>query len=82
MVLPNRNGIEGKREEERIDSIFIKKMLSRQLEIGRELDRVGIGRRERGRDGGKEGRAASEEGHSRPSEHNCVKSSVSGMGMG
>ena len=56
MVLPNRNGIEGKREEERIDSIFIKKMLSRQLEIGRELDRVGIGRRERGRDGGKEGR--------------------------
>ena len=65
MVLPNRNRIEGKREEERIDSIFIKKMLSRQLEIGRELDRVGIGRRERGRDGGKEG---SERGRTLPAE--------------
>ena len=35
---PHRKWIRGKREEERIDSIFIKKMLSRQLEIGREFE--------------------------------------------
>ena len=41
----HRKWIRGKREEERIDSIFIKKMLSRQLEIGR----VGVGWNRTGR---------------------------------
>ena len=77
---PHRKWIRGKREEERIDSIFIKKMLSRQLEIGREFELEwggGEGERKAG-----VGRAHEEwSGRTLPAdEHNCVRSSVSGMG--